>query len=130
MTDPMHDGPPDLASDVLDAFERYEAALVANDVATMNEMFLDDPEVVRFGVRDRQVGHAEIAQWRQEHPGVPPGRSCIDTRVQVLTETVAVVTTRFSYEHLDVDGRQTQVWLSTPGGWKVASAHVSELAGS
>jgi len=119
-----------LPGEVLVAFERYEAALVAGDVATMNEMFLDDPEVVRFGVRDRQVGHAEIAEWRRQHPGVPPGRSCSDTRVQMLAETVAVVTTRFTYEHLDIEGRQTQVWLVTPDGWKVASAHVSELTGS
>jgi ketosteroid isomerase-like protein len=117
----------DQAAEVRSAYERYEAALVSGDVATMNEMFLDDPHVVRFGVNDHQVGHAEIAGWRREHPGVPPGRSCIDTRVQVLTETVAVVTTRFVYEHLSVDGRQTQVWLATPGGWKVASAHVSEI---
>ena len=33
---------PDVVAEVSDAFERYEKALVSNDVPTLNELFRDD----------------------------------------------------------------------------------------
>ena len=121
------DGVPGVEAAVRAAFDRYEAALVAHDLEVMNELFLDDAEVVRFGVCDHQVGHAAVAEWRRTHPGVPDGRALHDTRIQILRDSVAVVTTMFSYPDGEILGRQTQVWLSTPAGWKVASAHVSHI---
>lgn len=110
------------------AFDRYESALVAHDAATANELFWDSPTTVRFGIADAQTGHAEVARWRCLQPPLPPGRTLSGTRVAVLAEDVAVVTTLFRYPDRAVLGRQTQVWLRIPDGWRIASAHVSEIA--
>ena len=37
---------------VLEAFARYEEALVRGDVAVMTELFADSPDLVRFGITD------------------------------------------------------------------------------
>ena len=37
---------PEVVAEVTAAFERYEKALVANDVATLNEMFRKDPRTI------------------------------------------------------------------------------------
>jgi hypothetical protein len=55
---------PAIMAEVSAAFERYEAALVAGDVATLNELFWDSPSSLRFGIADRQRGAAEIHDWR------------------------------------------------------------------
>lgn len=49
---------PDVVADISAVFERYEAALVANDVDILDELFWDSPDVVRFGLADRQHGFA------------------------------------------------------------------------
>jgi hypothetical protein len=43
---------PEVMAQVRAAFERYEKALVSNDVATLDELFRDDPRTVRYGVTE------------------------------------------------------------------------------
>ncbi len=117
----------DVAADVRAAFDRYERALVDGDLAVLTELFWDDPRCVRFGIADRQRGGAEIAAWRREHPTVPPGRRLRDTTVLALGETAAVVTTLFDHPGGTTEGRQTQTWFRFPEGWRIVSAHVSEI---
>jgi hypothetical protein len=118
---------PDVVADVRAAFDRYERALVAGDVAVLTELFWADPRCVRFGVTDRQQGDAEIAVWRAAHPSVPPGRRLWDTRVIAVDDRTAVVTTLFDYPDKAVEGRQSQTWVRFADGWRVVAAHVSEL---
>jgi hypothetical protein len=40
---------PEVAAEVKAAFDRYEQALVANDVATLDQMFRNDPTTIRYG---------------------------------------------------------------------------------
>ena len=65
-----------MVAEVRAAFDRYEQALVAGDVAVLTELFWADPRCVRFGVTDRQQGDVEIAAWRAAHPRYPPGGGC------------------------------------------------------
>lgn len=118
---------PDVAAEVRAAFGRYERALAAGDVATLTELFWDDPRCVRFGVADRQQGGAEIAAWRAAHPSVPPGRRLHDTRVLAVGDTTAVVTTLFGYPDGAVEGRQSQTWVRFAAGWRIVAAHVSQV---
>jgi Protein of unknown function (DUF3225) len=120
-------GDADAEAEVTLAFERYEAALVAHDTDTANLLFWDHPSTVRFGIHDAQVGHDAIARWRASQPPLPAGRTLSDTRVVALGREVVVVTTEFRYPGRPFLGRQSQVWLRTPGGWRIASAHVSEI---
>jgi aspartyl-tRNA(Asn)/glutamyl-tRNA(Gln) amidotransferase subunit A len=58
---PLEVNRPEVVADITAVFERYEAALVANDVDTLDELFWDSPEIVRFGLADRQHGFADLA---------------------------------------------------------------------
>lgn len=118
---------PAVVADVRAAFERYEAALVAGDVGTLNELFWDSPSSVRFGIADRQRGAAEIHDWRRRHGGVPAGRRLRNTDVLTVDGSTAVVTTLLDYPNRPTEGRQTQIWVRFPEGWRIVSAHVSEV---
>lgn len=118
---------PTVVADVHAAFERYEAALATNDAATLKELFWDSPATLRFGIADRQRGATEIHDWRLQHAEVPPGRQLHDTDVLTVDGCTAVVTTLFSYPDRLIEGRQTQVWVRFAEGWRIVSAHVSEV---
>ena len=118
---------PDTVAQVRAAFDRYEAAVAAGDVAVLTELFWDDPRCVRYGVADRQYGADEIAAWRREHPSVPSGRRLTDTLVVAVDDRTAVVSTLFGYPHVPIEGRQTQTWVRFAQGWRIVAAHVSEI---
>lgn len=109
-------------------FDAYEAALVAGDVAAMNEWFADDARTIRFGVADEQWGAAAVREWRRCAAPVPPGRRLTSTDVVLWAHDLAVVTTLFTYPGSSALGRQSQTWLHTVAGWRIVHAHVSERA--
>jgi hypothetical protein len=117
----------DVAAEVRACFDAYEAALVANDVAAMDAWFWDDPSVVRFGIAECQYGPEEIAAWRRSTRPVPPDRRHVRTTVVAHGRDLAVVTLEFANGERPGRGRQSQVWLRTPDGWRVAHAHVSMI---
>ncbi len=55
-----------VVAEVRGAFDRYNAALDANDVAALNGFFWDSPSTVRFGIGENLFGYAEIAKFRSE----------------------------------------------------------------
>jgi ketosteroid isomerase-like protein len=114
------------AAQVVECFAAYEAALAAADVASMNEWFLDDDAVIRFGVAEEQHGAAQIRAWRRSSPSVPAGRTLTATKVVARSPDLVVVTTLFGYPHSSAIGRQSQVWVRTDATWRIAHAHVSE----
>jgi hypothetical protein len=103
-------------ADVRAAFERYEAALVAGDVATLNELFWNSTTSLRFGIADRQRGAAEIHNWRRRHGEVPAGRRLHTIDVLTVDRHTAIVTALFDYPGQPTEGRQTQVWVSLHRG--------------
>jgi hypothetical protein len=56
---------------------------------------------------------------------VHPQRQTRHTVVTALTAQVACVTTEFTDLETPGLGRQSQTWLLTAQGWKIALAHVS-----
>jgi ketosteroid isomerase-like protein len=119
--------PPETAAEVAAAFAAYEEALVKDDQEAVADAFHDSPDTVRFGIADRQTGADEIRAWRRRQPPLPPGRTLFDTRISAFGSDFAVVTTLFSYPGGAATGRQTQVWARFPAGWRIVSAHVSEV---
>lgn len=119
---------PDVVTEVLAAFHRYEQALVDGDVTVLTELFWDDPRCLRYGLADRQEGAAQLRQWRQAHPTVPPGRRLRDTRVLAVADRTAVVSTLFNYPGSPLQGRQSQTWVRFALGWRIVAAHTSEVA--
>ena len=48
---------PEVVAEVTAAFERYEQALVTNDVATLDALFRDDPRTIRYGGGENLYGY-------------------------------------------------------------------------
>jgi len=46
----------DVVAEVTAAFERYEQALVTNDVATLDGLFHNDERTIRYGIAENLYG--------------------------------------------------------------------------
>ena len=55
---------PDVLAEVRAAFERYEKALVSNDVETLDALFHDDTRTIRYGGGENLYGYAAIKAFR------------------------------------------------------------------
>jgi len=107
------------------AFDAYEAALMADDVAAMDALFHHADTTVRYGVGEVLYGIDEIREFRKGRGGSPQRRL---TRVEIATfdTDLAIVNAEFARENDPRRGRQSQTWVRFDGeGWKVVSAHVS-----
>ncbi|MFN8053013.1 MAG: oxalurate catabolism protein HpxZ [Acidimicrobiales bacterium] len=121
---------PEIVAEVTAAFEAYESDLVANDVEALVEWFWRDPRAVRLGIDEELYGFDEIAAYRRSQAQATPPRSLRNTVVTTFGDHVATVDTEFVPDGSDAAlGRQSQTWLRTEVGWRVASAHVSWHAG-
>ena len=120
---------PDVVAEVTAAFERYEQALVSNDVAVLDSVFRDDPRVIRYGVGENLYGYQEIAAFRAARSPVGLARTLSKTVITAYGRDVAVASTLFlrASMHGKV-GRQMQSWVRYPEGWRVVAAHVSIIA--
>lgn len=107
-------------------FNAYENALVAGDANSVNDWFIDDPRVTRFGVAEEQWGSVAIREWRESAPSVPFGRELTVTDVVIWSADLGVVTTLFRYPGSAALGRQSQTWLRRADGWGIVHAHVSQ----
>ena len=114
-------------AEVRTAFEAYERALIANDVAAMDAAFWEDERVVRFGIAEIQHGFAEVAAWRASATPVPTNRRHERVVVTAFSADLAVVSLEFRNGDAPSIGRQSQVWARLASGWSVVHAHVSML---
>jgi hypothetical protein len=118
---------PAVLAEVRAAFDRYEAALLANDAAVLDAMFLHRHDTVRFGVAEVQYGIDEIRLFRAAQQ--PFSRTLDRLTIVTYGSDVAVASTLFYRDDFpDAAGRQQQTWLRTADGWRVAAAHVSMMS--
>jgi hypothetical protein len=118
---------PDVLAEVTAAFERYEAALVSNDVAVLDELFWNSPHTLRFGATENLYGYEAIRAFRAARPSVGLARTLSHTVITTYGQDFATANTEFLRTGSERTGRQSQTWLRTPEGWRVVSAHVSLL---
>jgi len=118
---------PEIHAEVSAAFYRYEQALVANDVAVLDELFHDNEHTLRFGVTENLFSYAEIAEFRASRPSQGLVRTLIRTVITTYGRDFGVANTSFRREGADRVGRQSHTWLRTPDGWRIVAAHVSLL---
>lgn len=123
---------PQMLAEVTAAFTIYEQALVANDVNTMNILFWNAPETVRYGIADVQYGGKAIYEWRANAQPVPAQRQLHQTIITTFGTDFATVSTKFSSDADQlVCGRQMQTWArlgsysDVAHGWRIVAAHVS-----
>ena len=107
------------------AFEQYEQALVRHDVEALNGFFLNSAHAVRYGLAEQDYGIEAIAAGRRAARPVPQGRRLLRVEVSAHGDDVAWVSAEFTDPASAALGRQTQTWVRTAAGWKIAVAHVS-----
>lgn len=71
---------PEVVAEVRTAFERYEQALVSNDVATLNSLFHDDVRTIRYGGAENLYGYAAIKSFRAARSPAGIARTLIQDR--------------------------------------------------
>ena len=118
---------PAVVAEVRAVFDRYEAALMANDTEVLDAIFWADPRTVRFGITEIGFGHAEIRAFRAS---VVSYAKRVQRRVEITTFGADFACTHLIYERVNSGaiGRETKIMARLPEGWRVVSAHVSLLA--
>jgi hypothetical protein len=117
---------PEVVAQVRMAFERYEEALVANDVAALDAMFHDDPRTIRYGGAENLYGYRAIEAFRAARSPAGLARTLSDTVITTYGRDHAVASTLFRRASAPGKvGRQMQTWVRFEAGWRVVAAHVS-----
>jgi hypothetical protein len=119
---------PDIVAEVRAAFERYERALVENDVEALDALFRDDPRTIRYGATENLYGYDEIKRFRAGRSPAGLMRTLSNTVITTYGRDYAVASTLFYRDNAPGKiGRQTQTWVRCPEGWRVVVGHVSVI---
>jgi len=119
---------PEVVAEVRAAFDRYEKALVSNDVAMLDALFRDDPRTIRYGGTENLYGFAEIMAFRAARSSVGLARILSKTVISTYGRDFGVASTLYDRPSFPGKiGRQMQTWVRFPDGWRVVAAHVSMI---
>jgi hypothetical protein len=120
---------PETVAELRNLYPLYEAALMANDAETLTRMFWASPHVTRFGLTENLHGIEEITAFRKGRAPVNLARTVKRLDIVTFGRDCGSVTLEFErvVDGRTVHGRQTQVWVRLPEGWRIVSAHVSVL---
>ena len=119
---------PTVLAEVTQVFERYEAALVSNDVAVLDELFWDSAHTLRYGATENLYGYEAIKAFRAARPSQGLARKITRRVITTYGYDFATANIEFQRTGSDLTGRQSQTWMRTPAGWRVVAAHVSLIA--
>lgn len=117
---------PDVVREVEEAFERYEQALVTNDIDALELQFWSDGRAIRYGAGENLYGFEEIRRFRRARS--PAGLARWRDRIIVTTFGREFATTHTLFYREGAPGRvgrQSQSWVKFAEGWRVVSGHVS-----
>jgi hypothetical protein len=120
---------PDIVAELQALYPQYERALMTNDAETLTRMFWNSPQVMRFGITENLYGIDEIAAFRKGRSPANLARNVRRLDIVTFGRDYGSITLEFER---DVDGkivrgRQSQVWVRLPEGWRIVAAHVSIL---
>lgn len=128
MSDGVEIDNPAVKAEVEAAFARYEAALVGNDVTTLEALFHDDARTIRYGGGENLYGMEEIRAFRRARSPVGLARTLARTVITSYGRDLAVASTLFHRGTAPgLVGRQQQTWVRFPEGWRIVAAHVSTI---
>ena len=122
---------PEVVAEVKREFDRYERALVTNDVATLDAIFRDDPRTIRYGGAEILYGYGEIAAFRAARSSAGLASTISRTVITTYGRDFATASTLFHRPSAPGKvGRQMQTWVRFAEGWRVVAAHVSVIDAS
>lgn len=112
--------------DLIAAFEKYEAAILANDLDALDAAFAPGPDTLRGDAAGLLVGHDAISSFRAVRGGVAPRTiERIEHRPMGADAALLVSVSRYADGGT---GLQTQLWQRIDGTWLITAAHVSPRA--
>ena len=114
---------PQVLAEVSTAFQRYQDAIISNDIAVLNELFWNNALTLRYGAGENLYGHAAIAGYRSARN--PAGLAREETKRVVTSYGRDFATTNIEFTRSGRHGRQSQAWVRMPEGWRIVAAHVS-----
>jgi len=120
---------PDVIAELVALYPEYERALVTNDVEKLVAMFWDGQQVMRFGATENLYGPEELEAFRKTRPAANLARTVKRVEIVSFGRDFASITLEFERTtgNKTVQGRQSQVWVRFPQGWRIVQAHVSLL---
>lgn len=116
---------PDVIAEVTILCDAYEVALMANDLDTLDALFWSASETLRYGIAENLYGIEEIRAYRVGRTGGSPQRDVLRSVITTHGTDVATCNLEFIRPATGTRGRQSQTWIRTVDGWKIAAAHVS-----
>ena len=102
---------PEVVAEVTAAFNRYEKALVTNDVAVLDDTFRVDPRTIRYGGSEILYGFDEIAAFRAARAPTGLNRSISRTVITTYGRDFAVASTLFHRDDHAGQGRTANAEL-------------------
>ncbi len=119
---------PQVIAEVKAAFDKYEMALVANDVAGLDALFHDDLRTIRYGGAENLYGYSQIKAFRAARSPAGLARTLSKTVISTYGRDYAVASTLFHRASAPGKiGRQMQTWVRFAQGWRIVAAHVSVI---
>lgn len=116
---------PAVVAELTPLCDAYEQALMANDLDTLDQLFWASPSTLRYGVSENLYGIEEIRAFRVGRTGGSPQRDVLRRVITTYGHDVATCNLEFVRPATGTRGRQSQTWLRTADGWRIAAAHVS-----
>lgn len=116
---------PEVVSEVHAVFEIYEAALQANKIPVLEELFFNNSTTTRYGVGENLYGWDEISSFRRSGVLGAFRRSLRHTVITTYGRDFATANTEYQREGEALSGRETKTLIRTPKGWRIVSAHAS-----
>lgn len=99
---------PDVVAEVTAAFERYETALVTNDVQELDTLFWNSPHTLRYGAGENLYGYEAIREFRAGRSPQGLARRVLRTAITTYGTDFATTNIEFQREGSDRIGRQSQ----------------------
>ena len=120
---------PAIVTELQALYAKYEAALMANDAETLTRMFWTSPHAMRFGITENLYGIEKIEAFRKGRSPANLARTVRRLDIVTFGRDFGSVTLEFerTVHGKTISGRQSQVWVRFPEGWRIVSAHVSVL---
>jgi hypothetical protein len=116
---------PDVLAEVTARFLDYERAINENDIAALDDAFLESAHTVRLGMTEELWSHDEIKAFRRTRNTAGLRRELVKYVITTYGDRLAVANALFRRAGVAKLGRQSQTWVKLDGAWKVISAHVS-----
>ena len=114
---------PQTLTELTRQFNRYQQAIIDNDIAVLNELFWNNAHTIRYGTGENLYGHAEISAFRGARD--PRSVARMVGKSVITSYGADAATTNIEFTRAGRNGRQSQTWIRMPEGWRIVTAHVS-----